>query len=70
MPLQCQVDSSLFSSATGTSAFLSRRIRAIDPHVDLSPGKQSSSLLVAGNSAFPSSGDVYVRKLLEFHKAC
>ena len=52
------------------SAFLSRRCRAIDCHLELRRGKQGSSWLMAGNSAFLSSGDEYLVKLLEFHKAC
>ena len=55
---------------TGTSAFLSRQSMEIDPHFDLRWGKRGSSLLVVGNSAFLSSGDGYLRNLVEFYKAC
>ena len=51
------------------SAFLSRSSRAIDPHLDVRRGKRGSSGLVVVNSAFLSSGDGYLGKILEFHEA-
>ena len=70
IPLQCQVDISLLSRCDGDVSILSRQSRAIDPHLELRRGKRGSSYLVAGISAFLSSGDWYRWKLLEFCKAC
>ena len=53
---------------TGMSAFLSRRSRAIEPHLDLRQGKRSSSWLVTGNSSFLLSGTGILGNFLSFVK--
>ena len=70
VPLQFQFETSLLLRWDGYSAFPSRRRRGIDPHFELRRGKSGTSCVVVGNSAFLSSGDSYLGKLLGFHKGC
>ena len=65
-PLQCQVDTSLLSRCYRDDSIPFQASRAFDTHLDLRRGKRGSSSLVAGNSAFLSSRDGYLGKLLEF----
>ena len=70
VPLQCQVDTSLLSRCDRIDSIPFQASRAIDTLLDLRWGKRGSSSLVAGNSAFLSSGHGYLGKLLEFCKVC
>ena len=56
--------------ATGTSGFLCRWSRGMDPYLEMRRGNQDSSWVVAGNSGFLSTGDGYVGELLELPKGC
>ena len=69
VPLQCQLYPSLLSRCDRDDGIPFQASRAIDTHLDLRRGNRGSSSLVVGNSAFLSSGDGYLRKLLEFCKA-
>ena len=42
----------------------------MDPHLEMKRLNHGSSLVVAGNSGFLSSGDGYVGELLELPKGC
>ena len=69
VPLQCQVYTSLLWMCDRDDGIPFQASRAIDTHLNSRRGKWGSSSLVAGNSAFLSSGDRYLGKLLEFCKA-
>ena len=55
---------------TATLTFLYWWSSIIDSHLELRRGKQGSSWVVVGNSAFLSSGHRYLGKLLGFQKGC
>lgn len=70
MLLSLKVRPASSRGATGTSGFLYWWSRGIGPHLELRRGKGGSTWVVAGNSVFLSTGDEYIREVLELHKGC